>query len=311
MISTDEQVHYEELYRGLIEQMELMHKQNLHNIKVGFRSILIVPTIFLLLLFFTKSSKTVFLILWIVSMFIIAVYLVIVEYSDYKLQAKINAATDNEGVQATSMIQENIESNRSALHELLMREERKFPFKFGFEQAAGDLDAAEYDTGDSPVEELSEDDISFSYDADSFDSGGLSADDYDTLPCDYADDESVIQAEEDEDYDQPSDDTAPEPVIQISDIDDDMDSIATLLDDSDDEPAAEPAAQPPVKECPSLTDGQAADDAGGESDDAYSLSDSNLTVDDILSEYHSSDDMDYDLPEDPGENSDDFEETRL
>ena len=65
----DEQVRYEELYRDMIEQMELMHKDNLHRIKIGFRSILIVPTIFLLLLFFTSSSKTVFLVLWIVSMY--------------------------------------------------------------------------------------------------------------------------------------------------------------------------------------------------------------------------------------------------
>ena len=65
----DEQISYQELYREMIEEMEIMHKDNLHRIKIGFRSILIVPTIFMLMLFFTASSKTVFLILWIVSMY--------------------------------------------------------------------------------------------------------------------------------------------------------------------------------------------------------------------------------------------------
>ena len=65
---SNNQLHYEELYRNLIQEMELMHKDNLVKLRVGFRSLLIVPTIFLILLFFTGSSKTIFLILWIVSM---------------------------------------------------------------------------------------------------------------------------------------------------------------------------------------------------------------------------------------------------
>ena len=40
---------------------------------------------FLILLFWTDSNKVVFLILWIVSLFALATYLILVEYVDYNL----------------------------------------------------------------------------------------------------------------------------------------------------------------------------------------------------------------------------------
>ena len=57
--------------------------------KMALRSLLIVPTIFLVMLFFTNSSKTIFLVLWIVSMFIIAAILIVIEYQDYTLRKMI------------------------------------------------------------------------------------------------------------------------------------------------------------------------------------------------------------------------------
>ena len=72
-------------------------------------------------------------------MFIISFYLVRIEYSDYQLQGRINKATDREGEEATSLVLESIESNRNAMHDLLMREESHLPFRFGFEaKTAGD-----------------------------------------------------------------------------------------------------------------------------------------------------------------------------
>lgn len=128
-----------------------MHKGNLRKLNIGFRSLLIVPTIFLVLLFFTGSSKTVFLVLWIVSMFIIAFYLVRIEYSDYQLQGRINKATDREGEEVTSLMQESIESNRNTMHDLLMREDIHLPFKLGIENLLDHSDEAEYDTGGEPI----------------------------------------------------------------------------------------------------------------------------------------------------------------
>lgn len=225
----DEQVSYQELYREMIEEMEIMHKDNLHRIKIGFRSILIVPTIFMLMLFFTASSKTVFLILWIVSMFIIAIYLVIVEYSDYKLQARINKATDKEGTQATSMIRETIESNKNAMHELLMREESKLPFKFSSEEETDDdLDAAEYEIDyDSDSEEL--EDVESGLEDDELDSGGLSADDYDTISGESGD---VLSLDSDNVLEGLYGSDSGDDVIPIVDMDDDIDDVSTLLDDT-------------------------------------------------------------------------------
>ena len=51
--------------------------------------------IFLALLFITDSSKPIFLVLWIVSLFVLAVYLIMVEYADYNLQEKMNEINGN------------------------------------------------------------------------------------------------------------------------------------------------------------------------------------------------------------------------
>lgn len=64
------------------------HERNQKRIKNGILSLLIVPTVFLVLLFMsdiTGTSKLVMLVIWIASMFIIAGYLIVVEYVDYKV----------------------------------------------------------------------------------------------------------------------------------------------------------------------------------------------------------------------------------
>ncbi len=57
--------------------------------------------IFLFLLFWTESNKVVFLILWIVSLFLLAAYLILVEYMDYNLQEKLSEIND-EGTRVDS-----------------------------------------------------------------------------------------------------------------------------------------------------------------------------------------------------------------
>lgn len=66
------------------------HEKNQKRIKIGLRCLYIIPAIFLFLLMVMKSSKIIFLALWIVSLFILAVYLIVVEYMDYNLQNHIN-----------------------------------------------------------------------------------------------------------------------------------------------------------------------------------------------------------------------------
>ena len=84
----DEQ--FRQMYEKLMSYENTIHEQNQRRIKIGMRCIYIIPLIFLVLLLVTESSKIVFLVLWIVSLFGIAIYLISVEYVDYKLQEKMN-----------------------------------------------------------------------------------------------------------------------------------------------------------------------------------------------------------------------------
>ena len=360
---SERRIHYEELYQKIIQEMELMHKDNLKKLKIGFRSLLIVHTVFLIMLFFTGSSKTVFLILWIVSMFIIATVLVRIEYSDYQLQNRINHATDREGAEATSLIEESIENNRSAMHELLMREESRLPFKLGPDNKFDSEDEGEYDTGelldsqDMPEFDADyEDEAMGHYDEDFGESpiSGMTEDDefihdsdyYDYDLSNYSGDLSALSKAG----------SAVEP--QISILDDDVDGIDTLLSGGagkpaednvspgsaedteaplsvpDEQPAAEPDEVPPAAESQavssdtgepvyagaddatdrdivSLPDDETVlnagsapgEDSGGElvsdmDDDTEPLNEDelpgNITVDDILAEFHKNEsDEDY------------------
>lgn len=71
------------------------HAENIRKLKAGIKCIFTVPAAFLILLFLTGSSKIIFLVLWIASLFIIAAYLIHVEYSDYKIQEMVNSLQDS------------------------------------------------------------------------------------------------------------------------------------------------------------------------------------------------------------------------
>ena len=99
-MNTDSQ--YEKKYNDLVAGLEKMHKRNVSRTRSALKSLLIVPTIFLILLFVTESSKTIFLILWIASMFVIASVLIIIEYQDYLLRKMFNDVDiDDEDVSAS------------------------------------------------------------------------------------------------------------------------------------------------------------------------------------------------------------------
>lgn len=88
---------YEKKYNDLMECLRQMHEHNVRRTRMALRSLLIVPTIFLVMLFFTNSSKTIFLVLWIVSMFIIAAVLIVIEYQDYTLRKMISRIEEGSG----------------------------------------------------------------------------------------------------------------------------------------------------------------------------------------------------------------------
>lgn len=93
-----------EIYEKMVLYQQNLHEQNQRRIKVGLRCIYIIPAIFLILLFLTNSSKIIFLVLWIVSLFLIAIYLIYVEYADYKIQEQMHAIEGEEGKEVESLI---------------------------------------------------------------------------------------------------------------------------------------------------------------------------------------------------------------
>lgn len=80
---------YKKAYDMVMNYEEQIHQKNQKRISIGLKCILIIPLIFLALLFWTDSSKIIFLILWIVSLFVLAAYLITVEYMDYNLMERM------------------------------------------------------------------------------------------------------------------------------------------------------------------------------------------------------------------------------
>lgn len=111
-----------EMYDKLVGYEKNIHEQNQKRIKIGLRCIYIIPLFFLVLLMIVPdSSKIIFLVLWIVSLFAIAVYLIGVEYVDYKLQEKMNeiSGCDAQSVSPVVQIEDRVQ-------EIAERVEQKF-----------------------------------------------------------------------------------------------------------------------------------------------------------------------------------------
>ncbi len=85
-----------DIYGELVDFQDRLHAQNLKRIRIGLLCVIVIPMIFLALMFITDSNKVIWLILWIVSLFAISAYLIVVEYGDYNLQHRINSITGNE-----------------------------------------------------------------------------------------------------------------------------------------------------------------------------------------------------------------------
>lgn len=95
-----------EMYGKLVGYEKTIHEQNQKRIKIGLRCIYIIPLFFLVLLMIVPdSSKIIFLVLWIVSLFAIAVYLIGVEYVDYKLQEKMNEISGSDAQSVSPVVQ--------------------------------------------------------------------------------------------------------------------------------------------------------------------------------------------------------------
>lgn len=76
---------YRKMYEKFVDYEQTLHQQNQKKIQIGLKINIILPLFFLILSFAISEGKLVFLLLWIISLFGIAFYLIYVEYSDYKM----------------------------------------------------------------------------------------------------------------------------------------------------------------------------------------------------------------------------------
>lgn len=84
---------YQELYDRLLEEVGALHRANQRRIRSGMWTLLAVTVGLMLLMFLSGGNKVFTLVLWIVSMFGVAAYLIAVEYMDYELQKKLRTIT--------------------------------------------------------------------------------------------------------------------------------------------------------------------------------------------------------------------------
>lgn len=70
------------VYIKLLKSYANFRKSYNNLIKGGFLAIVIIPIVFLLLMF-SLDAKIVFLVLWIVSIIVCAVFIIVIEYTDY------------------------------------------------------------------------------------------------------------------------------------------------------------------------------------------------------------------------------------
>lgn len=118
MLDLDKEDKFEQMYGKLMDYEQQIHQKNQKRIKIGLRCILWIPLIFLILLFWTDSNKVVFLILWIASLFSLAVYLIVVEYMDYNLQEALrDLSGEKRGEEVDALIGKEIEKLEEKLDE--------------------------------------------------------------------------------------------------------------------------------------------------------------------------------------------------
>jgi hypothetical protein len=74
------------IFNKMLEYYTESHRKNKKRIRVGMICMIVIPLIFLMLMFTMNSSKIVYLVFWIISLFALCTYLIAVEYMDYNLQ---------------------------------------------------------------------------------------------------------------------------------------------------------------------------------------------------------------------------------
>lgn len=140
---------YHQLYDRLLQEVEMLHERIKVGIRQGLKMLVIVPLLFMLVMFLTQGSKGIFLVLWIVSTFVIAAFLIALEYVDHGIQKRLEEITGMENAQPEDSIMPDIELPEIDIEELrLIAQDRRnqLPLHKLKEKLAAE------DTGEAPEE---------------------------------------------------------------------------------------------------------------------------------------------------------------
>ena len=111
---------YKDVLDKFVDYEQQVHKQNQKRIQVGIKVNISLPMIFLILSFAISSGKLIFLIMWILSLFGIAFYLIYVEYTDYKMMERMKDYGVDVMEHASLVVNsENIEAAEEIVNERL------------------------------------------------------------------------------------------------------------------------------------------------------------------------------------------------
>ena len=139
----EEKSKYEEMYGKLVAYEQNIHLQNQKRIQIGLKCIAIIPLIFLILLFWTDSNKVIFLILWIVSLFALAIYLILVEYVDYNLQEKLNELRDEDDGTVDVLMGKQLDEVEGNIKNAIQKLDEKFNSETEIEKIDGNEEKTE------------------------------------------------------------------------------------------------------------------------------------------------------------------------
>lgn len=94
----------DKLYAKLLIFAEELHMGNKRRIRNGFISLAVLPVLLIIIRLLTDSSRVVFLLIWILTMFVAAAFLIFVAYVDRQLQDTLNELAESEKKEFDSLI---------------------------------------------------------------------------------------------------------------------------------------------------------------------------------------------------------------
>lgn len=121
----EENEQFRKLFQQLVREEEQLHEENQRRIKAGIQCLFWVPALFLILLLLTDSEKAIFLVLWIVSLFVIASYLIYIEYLDFQSKERLQRFSDQAEKTNFGLIGSDLEAFEEMVSRMLLQIKEK------------------------------------------------------------------------------------------------------------------------------------------------------------------------------------------